>query len=823
MATLLQDIRYGLRLLGKSRGLTVVVVLTVALGVGANTALFSVVDAVLLRPLPFTHPDQLVAVKMDMPGLNVTDIGLSQPELQDLQRNSGVLEDISAVWPIDANITGREKPWRVEANAVSTNFFSLLDAKPQLGRVFNASDSREGFSEGAVISDSLWHKMFGGDPNVLGKSFRLDMDLYTIIGVMPPEFHHPGKTLQQDVEVWIACGFAADPFSKPPVRTQRFIPGAIARLKPGLTLPQAQAKLNAYAAHLEGAYPTDYPARARWRARLVPLQKDIVGETSLMLLLLLAAVGAVLLIACVNIASLLLARSVARYREIAIRQALGASSWRLIRQTMTESMVLAMCGGALAVPVSFGLKSLLLALVPSTLPRISEIRLNGTALLFALAVSIVTGLLFGIIPAIQFSDCRVMGKLNQGARGMGVGAGQHRFLSALVTCEFALSLLLLAGAGLLLRSFWKVLQVQPGFNAENLVTAHVWLPEPNDPRNNPYRVQGKRNEFLQEVLQQLRALPGVTAAGVGGGNTPFGGTRNARSFEVQGRLSTPGEAPTAELGSVTSGLFRTLGTPMLQGRGFIDTDDDKGEKVALIDQTAAEKFFADEDPTGKQIRFPQFGPAQPWRRIVGVVARTRGDGLDAPYTPHIFLPARQVPLNPMMFYIRTSKDPEALAEPVRRAIQSVDPDLPVFGVRSLRGVIADSLAARRFAMQVLSVFAATALLLAAIGIYGVMAYYVSQRSREIGVRMALGAQRSDVLKLIVGQGMALALSGVVVGFVSALALMHFMTGLLFGVSAYDPISLASITILLSGVALLANLLPARRASLVNPMVALRYE
>ena len=416
-----------------------------------------------------------------------------------------------------------------------------------------------------------------------------------------------------------------------------------------------------------------------------------------------------------------------------------------------------------------------------------------------------------------------MDKLNQGARGVGVGTRQSRFLSALVISEFALSLVLLAGAGLLLRSFWKVLQVQPGFNADNLVTAHVWLPVPNDPRNNPYRTQSKRNEFLQEVLQQLSALPGVSAVGIGGGNTPFGGARNARSFEVQGRVSTAGEAPTAELGSATTGLFRTLGTPLVRGREFADTDDENGEKVALIDQTAAEKFFANEDPTGQQIRFAQFGPTQPWRRIVGVVARTRGDGLDAPYTPHIFMPARQVPLNPMMFYIRTSADPDALAEPVRRAIQSVDPDLPVFGVRSLRGVIAESLAARRFAMRVLGAFAATALLLAAIGIYGVMAYFVSQRSREIGVRMALGAQRSDVLKLVVRQGMALALSGVLAGFLAALVLTRFMTGLLFAVSAYDPIALASITVLLATVALVANLLPARRASMVDPIVALRYE
>ena len=491
MATLLQDIRYGLRLLGKSPGFTAVIVLTLALGIGANTALFSVVDAVLLRPLPYQQPAQLVAVKVDMPGANLVDLGMSQPELDNFQKDSGVFEQISAVWPISANITGREKPERVEANAVSTNYFTLLGVKPALGRVFNAGDSREGFSEGAVISDSLWHKMFGGNPNVLGTSFRLDTDLYTIVGIMPPEFRHPGRTLGQDVEVWVAAGFAAAPFPKPPVRAQRFIPGAIARLSPGLSVAQAQAKLDAYAAELQKQYPTDYPATAQWKPHVVPLQQEIVGNSNLMLILLLAAVAAVLLIACVNIASLLLARSSTRHREIALRQALGASSWRLIRQTLTESLVLSLCGWALAVPVSFGLKTLLLTLVPSNLPRLSEITLNGRALLFAFLISLFTGLLFGVAPALQSSDRRLMDKLNQGSRGVGIGSRQHRFLSGLVISEFALSLVLMVGAGLLIRSFWKVLEVQPGFNSEHVVTAQVWLPVPNDPKEQSISYPGE--------------------------------------------------------------------------------------------------------------------------------------------------------------------------------------------------------------------------------------------------------------------------------------------------------------------------------------------
>jgi predicted permease len=418
---------------------------------------------------------------------------------------------------------------------------------------------------------------------------------------------------------------------------------------------------------------------------------------------------------------------------------------------------------------------------------------------------------------------RMMDKLSQGAREVGVGSRQHRFLGALVICEFAISLVLLVGAGLLLRSFWKVLEVQPGFNAEHLVTAQVWLPVPNDPKNNPFPTQEKRNQFLGDVLRRLSALPGVSQVAIGGPNAPFAQVPNNYNFEIQGRNAAPGEVPTGYLEVVTPTLFQVLQVPLLRGRLFSEADDPKGEPVVLIDQTTAEKFWPHENPLGKQIRFPRFGPKQPLRRVVGIVGPIRIEGLDAPYSPHLFLSAKQVPLNNITVYIRTSASPEAMEEPVRREIQAVDPDLPVFGVRSLRSVISDSLGARRFAMQLLGFFAATALLLAAIGIYGVMAYVVNQRVREIGVRMALGAQRGDVLRLVVRQGMVLALAGVVVGFIASLALTRLISGLLFGISASDPLTLAMFTLLLAGVALLANIVPARRAAMVDPVVALRYE
>jgi predicted permease len=829
MEILLQDLRFGIRMLRKSPGFSAVVIVTLALGIGANTALFSVVDAILLRPLPYSQPKQLVSVKEDMPGANLTDAGLSQPELVDFQKHSGVFEQLSAVWPINANITGREKPQRVEANAVSTSYFRLLRARPAIGRVWNDADSREGFSEGAVISDSLWHTMFGADPNVLGQAIRIDTDLYTIIGVMPPTFRHPGRTLGHDVEVWVAAGYAAPPFPKPPVRALRFIPGAIARLMPGLSVAQAQAKLDAFAAQLRQQYPTDYPATAQWKLRLVPLQQEVTANVSLMLFLLLAAVGVVLLIACVNIASLLLARSSSRYREIAVRQALGASSWRLVRQTLTESVILSLCGGALALPLSFWLKDILLTLVPTNLPRITEVALNGRALFFAFAISVITGVLFGLVPAMQMSDRRLMDRLGQGSRGAGLASGQHRFLSALVACEFALSFVLMVSAGLLLRSFWKVLEVQPGFNADHVVTARLWLPVPNDPKNNTYPTQEKRNIFVSEVLRRVGTVPGVKEVAIGGGNTPFTGLRNSRGFEIVGRVAAAGEAPTAQLGVASPELFHVLATPLITGRFFTEADNEKGEPVVLIDQTAAERFWPHEDPVGKQIRLQlgpqiQVGPQDPAvRRIVGVIGQSRNEGLDAPYTPHLFLPSRQFPLNAMTVYIRTTASPEALEEPVRREIQAVDPDLPVFGVRALRSIISDSLAPRRFAMQILGFFAATAMLLAAIGIYGVMAYFVSQRVREIGVRMALGAQRADVVKLIVWKGMSLALAGVTAGLIAAFALTRLISRLLFDVSATDPLTLAAFTALLGVVALLANHIPASRAAKVDPMVALRYE
>ena len=825
MSGLLQDVRYAFRQLLKSPGVTAVVVLTLALGIGANTALFSVVDGVLLRPLPYKNPEQLVAIHDEMPGVNAHDAGMSVQERDDFQDRSGVFDQVSAVWAFDVNITGGDKPERLEGMAVNPNYFEMLGAHAALGRVFTPSDYRPGFFEGVVISDALWHRMFGGDRNVLGRAIRLDNDLYTIIGVMPPEFRHPGRTLRADSDVWTTAGYVALPFPQPPKRVIRLFPGAIARLKPGLTLPQAQAKLDGFVTQLSEQYPTDYPTAARWSAQIVPLQLDIAGSARTMLIALLSAVTLVLLIACVNIASLLLARSSARHREMALRQALGARAALLIRQLLTESVLLSLTGGILAIILSFWLKSVLLQMVPASLLRVQEITLNYRVLSFALGLAVLTGFAFGLAPALQLAKPQLMDELRQGTRGSAVGLTQHRFLSTLVISEFALSLVLMVGAGLLLRSFWNLLQVQPGFQTSRLVVAHLWLPYPNNPDLNPYLRAAKRAVFSREVLRRVKELPGVENAVVGSGSTPFSGQRGRISFTIMGRPAS-GPSPNAEVGSVTPDYLQTLGMTLVRGRSFTDTDNENGDRIAMIDQTAAELYWPNEDPIGRQFQLILPGATVDLPRptmIIGILSRTKSEGLDAPYSPHIYLPTYQGVGFAMSIYARTQGNAESLQESIRGAVQSVDPNLPVFDVHTMDNIVSESLASRRFALQLMGLFAATALVLAALGIYGVMAYFVSQRVREIGIRMAVGAGRADVLKLVVSRGMLLAVIGAAIGVVASLLATRLISGMLFGVSAYDPLTIVAFAAILTGAAMAANYFPARRAAKVDPMVALRYD
>ena len=818
-----QDLRYAARMLRNKPGFTLIAIATLSLGIGANTAIFSVVDAVLLRPLPFPHPEQIVLVRDDLTGRQLENIGLSVDELKDFQERSGVFEEISAVWSVDANLTGSDRPQRIELLAVSPNYFSLLGANAQLGRVFGPQDQAQGFAEGVVISDGLWRHLFAADPNILGRKVYADTDLYTIIGVMPPGFRHPGKTLRNEVDMWGTAGFAANPFG-PPVRAQRMLPGAIGRLKPGLDVRQAQAKLDAFVANLRNEFPKEYPADLGWVVRLLPVHQALVGNVQTTLLVLLGAVGVVLLIGCVNIANLLLARASGRRREMALRLALGAGRGRLIIQLLTESLLLALIGGAVSLAVVASVMTLLLGLLPPEIPRLNEVGINAPVLGFVLLISTVTGLLFGLVPALQASRPNLVTDLKEGGQGAGFGTGHQRFRSGLVIVEFALSLVLMIAAGLLLRSFGRLMEVNPGFDARNILMARIWLPVPNNPELDPYRDTGKRSALTKEILRRAQALPGVEYAAIVSGNgVPLIGPHNTGTFTIENQASVEGSLPTVQGSAVSPDYFRLLGIPLMRGRLFTESDDLTAPNVTLIDEALAQRYFVNQDPLGHRIRRGGRDSKAPWLTIVGVVGNIKSDGFDQPDQPHAYSPILQNPNYSMAVFLKTKSSPLSLTKSLREQVQAVDPNLPLFGERTMEDVVSDSLAQRRFAMEVVGLFGVLALLLASIGIYGVMAYSVSQRTREIGIRVALGASKGVILRWVLRQGVLLILVGVATGLLGAFALTRLLRTLLFGIAPTDLITYAALAGLLAVVALLACYIPARRATKVDPLVALRYE
>jgi len=824
MASFLQDIRYACRMLLKTPGFTFVAILTLALGIGANIAAFSIVDGVLLRPLPFTHSEQLVRVFDDLRSSNTKDVGMSVPQFWDYRDRSNVFQDIAVIWPIPANLTDVERPERIEVLATSANYFTMLGVQPALGRVFTKKDDVPGFINAVVLSDGFWHRAFGGDPKAIGKSIRLDGDLYQIFGVMPPGFHHPGKTLETEEDAYIAAGYNALPFPTPPLRSVRMLPGAIGRLKPGLSIAGAQARLATFDAGLARDYATDYPPAAGWAPRLVSVQQDLTANVRAELFLLFAAVGFVLLIASVNLANLLLARASGRHREIAIRLALGAGRGRLIAQLLTESVLLAFVSGCVALITVVALKSALLNFAPADIPRLNEVTISPAVLFFALLVSILTGVIFGLAPALQAASPNQISSLREGSRGSGSSKRQMRVSSALVASEVALSLILLIGAGLFLRSFWQMLQVRPGFNPHHVVTAQMWLSYPNDPAQNRYFTIPKRAAFMREVLRRVSALPGVEEASIGsGGSLPLVATRNQIPFTMEGRPADAERTPVADAAAVTPAHFQVLEIPTLSGRNFADSDDDKGLPVALVDQAFVRRYWPTESPLGKRVKLGTVQSTNPWLNIVGVVGNVKSESLESQEVPHIYLSDFQSPNFNSVIYARTAADPGTIGDAIRREVQAVDPDVPVYAVRSMEEVVARSMAERRFALEVLGFFAVIALLLASIGIYGVMAYTFSQRTHEIGIRIALGAQRKHILRMALGAGMVLVAFGLAAGLFGALLLTQFLRSMLFAVKPTDPITFIAIAALLTAVALLACYIPAHRATRVDPLVALREE
>jgi len=823
MENLLQDTRYALRMLARSPGFAATAILTMALGIGATTAIFSVVDATLLHPLSYPKPDQLVRIEDDLPGVGALDAGLSVPELKDLQR-SGIFQYVSGDWSASGNLTGSSHPLRTALKMVAPNYFALLGVNPQLGRTFDPHDETPGFTLEVVISDGLWKRGFGGDPQILGKSLRLDNDEYHVVGVLPPGFRDEGRTTEErNTDLWAAAGFSGVPFP-PPVRNLRFVPGAIARIAPGMTLAAAQSRMEALVASMQRQYPADYPIQSAWKVRLVPLKESVVGNVRQSLLLLLGAVGLVLLIGYVNVANLLLARASVRAREMALRQALGAGRKRLVRQLLTESLLLSLLGGLAGIAILFATKGLLLRMVPDSLPRLNDISINWNVLLFALFLSGFAGILFGLAPALQASRLNLTDKLKAEGRGTTGSGEQARARRVLVVTEFALSLVLMIAAGLLLRSFWDVFKVGLGFTPQNVMAVRTRLPVPNDPKTDIYGTAAQEAVLLREMLRRGRALPGVEEAAVGSiDSVPLNHSRNTNSLILEGRNLRDSDPLLVEASTVSPGYFHLLGIPLVHGRLFTDQDNENAPEVAIVNEAFARTWWPNDDPVGKRVKISGLNTATSWTTVVGVIADARTESLEEAYVPQVYSCLFQQRDDELALFLRGRLDPARIPDEARVAVQSINPELPVFGAATLTDVVSGSLSQRRFSMEMVLLFALTAMLLAGLGIYGTISYLVNERTHEIGIRLALGATRGTILQMILRQGLELAIAGAALGLVGALIVSHLMAGLLYGVRPTDPVTFGGVAILLIGIALLASYLPARRAMRVDPMVALRCE
>jgi putative ABC transport system permease protein len=806
METLWQDVRYSGRLLLKHPGFSLIAVLTLTLGIGANTAIFSIVNAVLLRPFPYHAPEQLVMLAESVSGQRNGSV--SYPNFVDWRAQNSVFEAVSAVRPNENyNFSGAGEPERLQGRLVSAGFLSLLGVKPLLGRDFVAEDDRPGATPAVIISHEFWTRRFGNDQSIAGKQIALNNQSYTVVGVTPPGFQ-----FGLDSDVTIPIGLSAERF-----KARGADPGitVVARLKPNVSQQQAETETNVIYARLEQQYPESNTGR---RAYLISLHENFVGDVRQPLMILLGSVGLVLLIACANVANLLLVRASSRRREMSVRVALGANRWRIIRQLLTESLILALIGAALGILLAHWGTSFIASQLPAGIPRLNEASVDVPVLAFTLGVSLVTGLLFGLAPALQASRLNLTEALKEGDRGS--SGGRQPLRSLLVIGEVALTLTLLVGAGLLIQSFRRVLQVNPGFDPQNLLTMQVSV-------NNSDGHQVAA--FFDQWQERVRRLPGVKATAVSNG-LPLG-VANRPPFFIEGRPRPEnGKEPSGIRYTVSPGYFDTMGIELVRGRVFTGQDTRDTPLVAVIDEALAQQHFQGEDAIGKRIT--QSSSGSPSYEIVGVVRHVEHDNLDgqSSRSPQFYLNFNQIPVDRLPTQVRrinlltrTNVEPSSLVAAVREQVAALNKDQAVFNVRTMEDIVDQSIAPRRFSMLLLGVFAIVALALASIGIYGMMSYAVAQRTREIGLRMTLGAQSGNVLRLVIGQGMQLALLGVAIGLVASLALTRTMKTLLFGVSATDPLIFISIALLLAVAALLACWLPARRAAKVDPIVALRYE
>ena len=797
-----RDVRHGLRTLVRNPGFTVAVVLTLALGIGANTAIYSVVNAVLLRPLPYPDPDHLVRLWSTHARTNRWGDWVSYPDFKDWREQNRNFEDMAAYRFWLFNVTGGEYPEVVPGVYVTHNLFSVLHAKPMLGRSFLSEEDQPGRNQVVILSFGLWQRRFGSDPGLVGRTVTIGDQSHTVVGIMPPGFGFPGR----ETNVWIPHG----PLEELPQRGSHNF-RVVARLKPGVTVEQAQAEMDAVAAGLAERYPSNRDLGVK----VLGLQRTLTNEVRQPLIILLGAVGLVLLIACANVANLLLARGVARRRETAVRQAIGAGRRRLIRQSLTEDVLLALLGGVAGLLLAFWGVQFLIGLAPD-IPGLEQTTIDAQVLVFTLALSVATGLMFGTAPALQGSKVDLSDALKEAGTRSTAGSGHRRTRSLLVMTEMALASMLLVGAGLLLRSFLRLVRVDPGFNPENVLTAMVPL------SSTKYPEPRRQAAFFKEVIDRIATLPGVEAASAAT-SVPLL-TNDAGGFEVEGHLGRPDEIfVQAERPAVTPDHFRVLGISLLKGRIFTWADNESSPEVAIISESLAQQYWPGEDPIGKRVSFNRGNGQRVWRQVVGVVNDVKHDGLETRVYPAIYVPLLQFPSAFGTLVVRARTDPSGLAGAIRREVMAVDKDVPVFRVQTMDRLISDSVSRRRFQMMLLAIFATVALALAAAGIYGVMMYSVSQRTHEIGIRVALGASSGDVLRLVLRQGLVLTVAGVAIGLISSLALTRVLSGLLYGVSAMDPATFLVFPSVLIAVALLACYLPARRATKADPMVALRYE
>lgn len=802
-----QDLRYGLRTLRKNPGFTAVAVVALALGIGANSAIFSVVNTVLLRPLPYKDADRLMMVWEDASKRGFPRDTPAPANYIDWRDQNQVFTGMAAISDLSCNLTGTGEPERIEGRRVSASLFPLLGVEPKLGRVFTAEEDQPGHAGVVIISHRLWQRRFSSDLNIIGKPLTLNGVTVTVVGVMPAEFQFPTR----DDELWIPIAFSATEAAR---RQSHFLE-VFARLKDGVTLQQAQAEMSTIAARLQQQYPQ---SNTEVGAVVVPLHEQLVGDIKPALFLLLGAVGIVLLIACANVANLLLARAAIRQKEIALRVAMGASRSRLIRQFLTESILLGAIGGGLGLLLSVVGIRLLTAFIPPNIPQIKAISLDARVLIFTVFISLLTGLIFGLIPAIQSSMFNPNEVLKEGGRNSASGNRGNRVRALLIIAEVAVSLILLIGAGLLINSFLRLRNIDPGFRTANLLTMRIVLPDQK------YRQQAQRSAFYSDLLQRIQSVPGVKSAAVTT-NLPLYKQGNSIGIRIEGRpIPPPGQELIVATRIISSKYFETMGISLLRGRQFEAQDTDTAPAAVVISEVMARHYWPNEDPLGKRISAGRPESEKDWMRIIGIAKDVHQFDLIAEPKPQMYLPYQQADFfAPRDLVIKTEVAPLSLTATVRRTVWEVDKDQPVSNVRTMDEIATESIARERFSMLLLAIFAGLALLLAAVGIYGVMSYWVTQRRSEIGIRMALGAQKGNVLRLMVGQGLKLVLVGVVLGLAGAFVLTRLMASLLFGIGATDPATFVSISLLLVGVAFLASYLPAHRATKVDPVVALRSE